>query len=738
MTLRVDSILSKLTPPPIEGQASQSILDLLALYDQHEYDAEWDADPQGPRLYRWFAEKLIAEGHPTPALNLARRGLEREASRMGKTGRLPTAEAEGDPSLRYLVALAFARGGNPASADRYAAPLVQQVLSKGWTAPTGVNGSELAGSALALAGRLLKDRIRETSGEADRKDLARRAAEWYLKAAEFMPDDAFPVGNAATLHFVAGDAAKAEQLAAKAYELALAQTSPATYWPEASAGEACLVLGREDEALPRYEIAASRMLQARDRGALAALLPNIRLLVAAGMSFDPAWITKHIGGVVVFSGHRIDPPWFGGEDGRPARFPNDPILIDTLKVQIAAELERLNARFGFCSLACGSDILFAEAMLERRGDLQVVLPFAERDFLRLSVDYGLSEPIWAAWAERYRSVLDRLSRDQDAKYFATNEPHLGSDELFGYANEVLQGITIVRARQLSVDPVALVVLDPVSPPTPGGAAHFKEIWGRTGYKAHIVNLADLRNDVTHGSGSASPAPSPPPALRRQVRAMLFADVAGFSRMTEELAPEFFRLFPQMVADSLAAAGDRLLLKNTWGDGVFAVFGADEIVEGGGEAALSGVVEAANAALRLVTAFMTAEQEWKRMGFTDPNPIRVALHAGPVFELSPDPVLGRTNYFGQHVNRTARIEPITIPGSVYASEQFAALLTVAAPREFSCEFVGVEPLAKDYATAPLYQVRRSLAADSAPAHPVWRHPLHGCNNDLLPGKQGQPV
>lgn len=179
---------------------------------------------------------------------------------------------------------------------------------------------------------------------------------------------------------------------------------------------------------------------------------------------------------------------------------------------------------------------------------------------------------------------------------------------------------------------------------------------------------------------------------------MFADVAGFSRMTEELAPEFFRLFLQIVAGALDGARDQLRLRNTWGDGVFAVFGEDA------EGTDNGVEAAAATALRLITAFGAATAAWERMGFTDPNPVRVGLHAGPVYELSPDPVLGRPNYFGAHVNRTARIEPITLPGSAYASEQFAALLTVAAPGAFDCQFVGVEPLAKGYATAPLYQVR----------------------------------
>jgi class 3 adenylate cyclase len=335
----------------------------------------------------------------------------------------------------------------------------------------------------------------------------------------------------------------------------------------------------------------------------------------------------------------------------------------------------------------------------RWADLQVVLPFAEPDFLRLSVDYGRDEPEWARWAERYREVLGKLAPARDAVYYATDEPYLGSDRLFGYANEVLQGMAIVRARQLGVTPRALVVVDPAAPPTPGGARHFLGRWERTGNPFTPIDLSELRGDTPADAGADPPSPEPPPRLPRPVRAMLFADVAGFSRMTDGFAPEFFERFTRIVADALRAAGEELRVMNTWGDGVFAVFGRDADETAGG-----GVAAAAGAALRLLDAFGAHAADWARMKFPDPNPLRVGLHAGPVFELTPDPVLGRTNYFGQHVNRTARIEPITLPGSAYASEQFAALLTVAAPDGFACEFVGVEPLAKGYATAPLYQVR----------------------------------
>jgi class 3 adenylate cyclase len=56
--------------------------------------------------------------------------------------------------------------------------------------------------------------------------------------------------------------------------------------------------------------------------------------------------------------------------------------------------------------------------------------------------------------------------------------------------------------------------------------------------------------------------------------------------------------------------------------------------------------------------------------------------------------------------TARIEPITPPGQVYASEAFAALAAARKADGFTCDYVGQTRLAKGYGTLPTYHVRRS--------------------------------
>ncbi len=135
-----------------------------------------------------------------------------------------------------------------------------------------------------------------------------------------------------------------------------------------------------------------------------------------------------------------------------------------------------------------------------------------------------------------------------------------------------------------------------------------------------------------------------------------------------------------------------LAVNTWGDGIFATFGS--------------MGEAGHFALKL--AELVVATRWELFGLPEDLSIRIALHAGPVYAIE-DPVTQRPGFWGGHVSRAARIEPITPPGQVYASRAFAALARDEGGCDFTCEYVGQTPLAKGYGTFPTYHVRGSRTA-----------------------------
>jgi class 3 adenylate cyclase len=88
-------------------------------------------------------------------------------------------------------------------------------------------------------------------------------------------------------------------------------------------------------------------------------------------------------------------------------------------------------------------------------------------------------------------------------------------------------------------------------------------------------------------------------------------------------------------------------------------------------------------------------------------LRIGIHLGPVYA-APDPVLQRANFFGAHVSRAARIEPVTPEGCVYVTETMAAVLALYNADEFSCEYVGMTEAAKHYGAMRMFLLTRRAA------------------------------
>jgi class 3 adenylate cyclase len=104
-------------------------------------------------------------------------------------------------------------------------------------------------------------------------------------------------------------------------------------------------------------------------------------------------------------------------------------------------------------------------------------------------------------------------------------------------------------------------------------------------------------------------------------------------------------------------------------------------------------------------------DWVALGLPESMNIRIALHCGPVY-CGRNPVTGGALYTGPHTSRTARIEPVTPPGQVYASSAFAAVAAAQDVHDLTLHYVGRLPLAKSYGTLGLYHVRPDVATDAA--------------------------
>jgi len=102
------------------------------------------------------------------------------------------------------------------------------------------------------------------------------------------------------------------------------------------------------------------------------------------------------GHVVVFSGHMIDNPEVRGPGkDKPERFPLS--KVGDVSVKIAAALDRRGAAAGdlaICGGACGGDLLFAEACLQRGMRMELYLARTEPEFLRESVTFADPDHRW--------------------------------------------------------------------------------------------------------------------------------------------------------------------------------------------------------------------------------------------------------------------------------------------------------------------------------------------------------
>jgi class 3 adenylate cyclase len=326
-------------------------------------------------------------------------------------------------------------------------------------------------------------------------------------------------------------------------------------------------------------------------------------------------------------------------------------------------------------------------MLERGAEVSIVLPYNEEEFVRDSVEIG---PKAKKWRDRFDAVLAQAAR----VITASNQKLEIGGVSYEFCNQLLLGLAAIRCRQLDSTLVPVAVWNEKPGDGPGGAASVVEAWKNLGYKPEIISLEKLANWAARSSSAKVAASTRPRSTRKaaatfrsRIVAILFADAVAFSKLTEPEVPRFVEHFFGAIARLARRFSRSIIADNTWGDGLYFVF---DDVDAAGKFALE-------------LADTVAKTNWSEKGLRTELNLRIALHAGPVYEFK-DPITGRRNYSGTHVSRAARIEPITPPGQVYASEAFAALAAAQHTRTFNCNYVGQTPMAKGYGTLPVYHVR----------------------------------
>lgn len=515
----------------------------------------------------------------------------------------------------------------------------------------------------ALHARLLKDAALGAAGGQRGPGLI-RARDAYLAIFRDMGDTYTGI-NAATLSVLAGAVEQGEDLAR---EVLSRLPRAADFWALVTEAEALLILGRQTEA---KEILADAVWQDPGLADLAATLRQLRMLVKA-LGLDPDVLSGLIPPPVAhFTGHRISAP--GCPGGRVAAEAEA-----ALAARIGAAIDTVRPATMFGALACGADILFAEAALERGLDLRLVLPFDPEVFCDSSVRSG-----GPSWVARYRAVLAQCAKLDRVEVLDTRATPVVDAQAFGFAARIAMGRAALLARTIEARVVQIAAWDGRPADGPAGTGADVVGWRGTGRRCHVIDVSDLGADFGF-------APHAEPGPARVERTLVFGDIKGYCRIHDSALPNFVEAVFGAIRAELDREAAALDYANTWGDAIFAVF-----TDVGAAARFSLAVQARIAAL-----------DRPALGLPGDLSLRIGLHAGVVWALT-DPVTGVRNFFGDAVNRAARIEPVTREGLLFASEHAAALLELVPDRAIRAEYVGRVETAKLHGLHPLYRLRHAL-------------------------------
>jgi class 3 adenylate cyclase/tetratricopeptide (TPR) repeat protein len=460
---------------------------------------------------------------------------------------------------------------------------------------------------------------------------------------------------------------KAVSYAEKARELCMkllaAQSQESKHWIEATLGEAMIILGDLEQA--KYHYRRAQNTSSCKGSHIGTMRAQARLaLKFCGFGPDALDADFRVPKVCVFSGHMLDKA-----DQETPRFQLED--IERIQSEIRNFFDSTSIGVTYSSAACGSDILFLEEAARRGIESIIILPFSPEDFKKSSVSFAGQD-----WEMRFDKVLKSASNVINLD----DDPTAPGSIAFTYTNRYLDGLSLLRARILETETCCLTVWDSSKSQIGGGTSEIASHWEARSTDLSVIGV---------GSPKAFVENSPPEELSRTLVSVLFADVVGFSKLQEPQIVPYVKNFLGGIREVSNRFKDEMNFVNTWGDAIFAVFDSVEKV---GEFAID------------LRSFIR-DTNWAELGLPESLNMRIALHAAPASALF-DPVLGKTNYFGQHISRAARIEPITPPGEVYASESFAALSANEGGGTFVCEYVGRVPLAKAFGTFPLFHLKRS--------------------------------
>jgi len=524
-----------------------------------------------------------------------------------------------DLRFKQLHALSVSKSGTPEAALEIMEPVYRQFP----------DDPESAG----ILGSIYKELFKKNQSTA----FAIKSRDTYFQ--NFSVTKNYYTGiNAASMSAMAGQAGRSREIATEVIAM-LEGNRTDDFWKLATLGEACMLTKNRSRSI-EYFIEA-RKLAGNDWGKITSVHNQLWLL----NHFIPVpnEILKIFSPptVVAFIGHMIDHP-----NRATPRFPAS--IEQRIKDSITNSIQTLNARIGYSSLACGGDILFAEAMAAVGGEVNIFIPFSESDFIEQSIRFAGEH-----WVKRYTDLIEKFPVT-----FITRESYAGFDDLFAYQNRVISGLAALRSAAHHAEPTLLTVLSEVDlKRKKGGTRDTIHLWP---FQQRHVNINPDIFITAQREGSVHTTVQSMPEvveqIDRPVLYLAYVDTGKLSSMDRE------RLLKETAAKIVAEV---ITIKSYELGEHFLLAGFDTEPE--------------------VMDFVRFIEELLKPAKRD-SYLRISLHAGPVY-LNSESISLNKNLSGENVEFVQEMNTLATSGSIFASDHFAALLALE-QKKYSIDYAGI--------------------------------------------------
>ena len=546
-------------------------------------------------------------------------------------------------------------------------------------------------ATLGLLGRTYKEMgLSEGIKVDERKEYLKSSFNSYFTAYEVAlknrnNNNAFYNGiNAATIALFLGETTKSIEIAnhvTKVCTQVIADCErdaiEVMYWVYATLGEAALLLNNIESAKSFYETAILKI--GNDMRGKNSMHKQVeKILSFKNIEFDIFDEIFKKPTVIVFSGHMID-----SSELKAPRFPAN--AENFVRKEIKNELAKYDVCIAYSSAACGADILFLEEIVNKGGEINIVLPHDIENFKKHSVNTVSG----GDWSERFDILLAKASRVIILSQYndEVNEP------AYDFTNRFVLGGAIARAKVINSEVEYVSIWNGVESNNIGGTASVINLWSGKNKSITVIHpvsgtrvINPDKNKLQSSLVKCKTYSYGTDVSYYNFLPLLFADVKGYSKLNEKQLVTFSTVFLKYISQVFEKYNKGVFIKRTQGDGLFVVFNLINIA-----------AECANEIKDIIAA-----TQWQDYGLPEYLTIRISLDAGPVYSYI-EPVTKNLELCGDYVNRAARMEPITPPGYIYASETFTAMANVEELGEFNFAYSGQVVLPKGHGIIPAYHM-----------------------------------